>query len=84
VFPARYKLNSYIVFRKRLVSKRLRNLLFCFSIVFVSGSFPIFGVMLLPNTCSVCDFEGFAILWFCLAILNDFLVGATAPIGKLP
>jgi hypothetical protein len=23
VFPARYKLNSYIVFRKRLVSKRL-------------------------------------------------------------
>jgi hypothetical protein len=25
VFPARYELNSYIVFRKRLVSKRLRN-----------------------------------------------------------
>jgi hypothetical protein len=24
VFPARYELNSYIVFRKRLVSKRLR------------------------------------------------------------
>jgi hypothetical protein len=23
VFPARYELNSYIVFRKRLVSKRL-------------------------------------------------------------
>jgi hypothetical protein len=27
VFPARYELNSYIVFRKRLVSKRLMNLL---------------------------------------------------------
>jgi hypothetical protein len=25
VFPARYELNSYIVFRKRLVSKRLRH-----------------------------------------------------------
>jgi hypothetical protein len=25
VFPARYELNSYIVFRKRLVSKRLNN-----------------------------------------------------------
>jgi hypothetical protein len=25
VFPARYELNSYIVFRKRLVSKRLRT-----------------------------------------------------------
>jgi hypothetical protein len=25
VFPARYELNSYIVFRKRLVSKRLSN-----------------------------------------------------------
>jgi hypothetical protein len=25
VFPARYKLNSYIVFRKRLVSKRLKD-----------------------------------------------------------
>jgi hypothetical protein len=25
VFPARYELNSYIVFRKRLVSKRLRE-----------------------------------------------------------
>jgi hypothetical protein len=25
VFPARYELNSYIVFRKRLVSKRLRD-----------------------------------------------------------
>jgi hypothetical protein len=25
VFPARYELNSYIVFRKRLVSKRLIN-----------------------------------------------------------
>jgi hypothetical protein len=25
VFPARYELNSYIVFRKRLVSKRLKN-----------------------------------------------------------
>jgi hypothetical protein len=25
VFPARYELNSYIVFRKRLVSKRLRR-----------------------------------------------------------
>jgi hypothetical protein len=24
VFPARYELNSYIVFRKRLVSRRLR------------------------------------------------------------
>jgi hypothetical protein len=24
VFPARYELNSYIVFRKRLVSKRLK------------------------------------------------------------
>jgi hypothetical protein len=38
VFPARYEMNSYIVFRKRLVSKRLiviasvvvrRNLTFC-------------------------------------------------------
>jgi hypothetical protein len=27
VFPARYDLNSYIVFRKRLVSKRLRYIL---------------------------------------------------------
>jgi hypothetical protein len=27
VFPARYELNSYIVFRKRLVSKRLKWLL---------------------------------------------------------
>jgi hypothetical protein len=26
VFPARYELNSYIVFRKRLVSKRLTQL----------------------------------------------------------
>jgi hypothetical protein len=26
VFPARYELNSYIVFRKRLVSRRLRRL----------------------------------------------------------
>jgi hypothetical protein len=26
VFPARYELNSYIVFRKRLVSKRLRRM----------------------------------------------------------
>jgi hypothetical protein len=26
VFPARYELNSYIVFRKRLVSERLRKL----------------------------------------------------------
>jgi hypothetical protein len=26
VFPAKYELNSYIVFRKRLVSKRLRVL----------------------------------------------------------
>jgi hypothetical protein len=25
VFPARYELNSYIVFRKRLVSKRLKE-----------------------------------------------------------
>jgi hypothetical protein len=25
VFPARYELNSYIVFRKRLVSKRLKK-----------------------------------------------------------
>jgi hypothetical protein len=25
VFPARYELNSYIVFRKRLVSKRLKS-----------------------------------------------------------
>jgi hypothetical protein len=25
VFPARYELNSYIVFRKRLVSKRLKG-----------------------------------------------------------
>jgi hypothetical protein len=25
VFPARYELNSYIVFRKRLVSKRLKD-----------------------------------------------------------
>jgi hypothetical protein len=25
VFPARYELNSYIVFRKRLVSKRLND-----------------------------------------------------------
>jgi hypothetical protein len=25
VFPARYELNSYIVFRKRLVSKRLNT-----------------------------------------------------------
>jgi hypothetical protein len=25
VFPARYELNSYIVFRKRLVSKRLNK-----------------------------------------------------------
>jgi hypothetical protein len=25
VFPARYELNSYIVFRKRLVSKRLSD-----------------------------------------------------------
>jgi hypothetical protein len=28
VFPARYELNSYIVFRKRLVSKRLINILY--------------------------------------------------------
>jgi hypothetical protein len=27
VFPARYELNSYIVFRKRLVSKRLKQFL---------------------------------------------------------
>jgi hypothetical protein len=27
VFPARYELNSYIVYRKRLVSKRLRPIL---------------------------------------------------------
>jgi hypothetical protein len=26
VFPARYELNSYIVFRKRLVSKRLKTI----------------------------------------------------------
>jgi hypothetical protein len=26
VFPARYELNSYIVFRKRLVSKRLKGI----------------------------------------------------------
>jgi hypothetical protein len=29
VFPARYELNSYIVFRKRLVSKRLSSLASC-------------------------------------------------------
>jgi hypothetical protein len=28
VFPARYELNSYIVFRKRLVSKRLSPILY--------------------------------------------------------
>jgi hypothetical protein len=26
VFPARYELNSYIVFRKRLVSKKLKGI----------------------------------------------------------
>jgi hypothetical protein len=30
VFPARYELNSYIVFRKRLVSKRLSKILFIY------------------------------------------------------
>jgi hypothetical protein len=29
VFPARYELNSYIVFRKRLVSKRLMQVNLC-------------------------------------------------------
>jgi hypothetical protein len=32
VFPARYELNSYIVFRKRLVSKRLRNTKIIYSV----------------------------------------------------
>jgi hypothetical protein len=43
VFPARYELNSYIVFRKRLVSKRLTALcvggcqLLCESVEFLKN-----------------------------------------------
>jgi hypothetical protein len=37
VFPARYELNSYIVFRKRLVSKRLNRSDFCDVCVIWSG-----------------------------------------------
>jgi hypothetical protein len=37
VFPARYKLNSYIVCRKRLVSKRLTMFRLCGLVVRVLG-----------------------------------------------
>jgi uncharacterized membrane protein YqhA len=33
VFPTRYELNSYIVFRKRLVSKRLSMIVVCIPII---------------------------------------------------
>jgi hypothetical protein len=38
VFPARYELNSYIVFRKRLVSKRLTVRHFGFKLSFFFSS----------------------------------------------
>jgi hypothetical protein len=37
VFPARYELNSYIVFRKRLVSKRLTTMQCHISVKSIKG-----------------------------------------------
>jgi hypothetical protein len=39
VFPARYELNSYIVFRKRLVSKRLNVGMICSRVLISTSSF---------------------------------------------
>jgi hypothetical protein len=35
VFPARYELNSYIVFRKRLVSKRLNIYIYIYIYIYI-------------------------------------------------
>jgi hypothetical protein len=42
VFPARYELNSYIVFRKRLVSKRLSGSM---SFLHIASSYFLFVAM---------------------------------------
>jgi hypothetical protein len=46
VFPARYELNSYIVFRKRLVSKRLIG---SFALLLYILGILISGAILLPS-----------------------------------
>jgi hypothetical protein len=55
VFPARYELNSYIVFRKRLVSKRL---------IFVANvGVLIFNCILLVLNTVISDIQSYILLW---------------------
>jgi hypothetical protein len=50
VFPARYELNSYIVFRKRLVPKKVKKdcrMIFCLETEVPQGQVPVPGLYLM-------------------------------------